>query len=206
MSSSGQMQLHYFTLPPELQWKNKLHTFSRRTLRRRPMKSRATNSYTPSLSGDTSAATTAGPSVRGKSVSKLSLARNSSSRICQSIASQSATADENASEDIKTWNLRPRTPLWDNTINKASDPAEEDVQKEVKNKSSHSNKKEKTDPSSTLLSPPEKRKLGIMVPLSKQEVEKDIVSMTGGRLSGRPKKRPKHLQKYMSVCTPTSFS
>ncbi|XP_051129722.1 uncharacterized protein LOC127250462 [Andrographis paniculata] len=215
------LRLHNFNLPPELQWKK--HN-TRKTAGRHPMKSRARRSSAMAKGPSVPAKSVSNLWLAEKTSSRIcqsaaghsatfdptseSAERNKT--LCETYSSPSkpktkiiikiklpptrdkadvlpnlnppAQADQDISEDFKTWNMRPRKPL--------------------QNKSSLSDKKEKTEPSLSLLSPPAKRKLSITVPLTTQEVEKDILLMTGGRPSQRPKKRPKHLQKYLNILFP----
>ncbi|KAM7508823.1 hypothetical protein LguiA_019276 [Lonicera macranthoides] len=89
-------------------------------------------------------------------------------------------------DDQKTWNLRPRKPQ-----NKLSTSLLDDKSELPQTAEDNGGSKE---------SPPRWPKFSLS--LTPQEIEEDIVTMTGSMPSRKPKKRPKAVQKKLDNMTP----
>ncbi|KAG6402735.1 hypothetical protein SASPL_134946 [Salvia splendens] len=104
-------------------------------------------------------------------------------------------------EETKTWNLRPRKPLYKSGGPvKSNGPAMPERSKAQSPLRSLNNRSGENDSGNG--GKKEKRKLSVFIPLTKDEIEEDIFALTGSKPARRPKKRAKNIQKQVDVCFP----
>lgn len=107
----------------------------------------------------------------------------------------------NNEEEPKTWNLRPRKPICKSLNGAAGKINGSSVQdKKVHSpQRNSSNRLVENEANGDGLQKKEKRKLNILIALSKEEIEEDVFNLTGSKPTRRPKKRAKNIQKHLDV-------